>query len=118
MLYCAAPSASTRLTCRPRHVCATYAVCCVLYTCAARATHTGPRAVCVPAAAAVPASGRAPEPRRIRADAGGAAAERLAALRYLAGWTHAGNPSYAFYGNDVMALAAKYQAQIDQVTGS
>ena len=52
------------------------------------------------------------------ADAGGPAAERLAALRYLAGWTHAGNPAYAFYGNDVMALAAKYQAQIDQVTGS
>lgn len=52
------------------------------------------------------------------ADAQTAASERLAALRYLAGWAHANNPAYAFYGNDVMALAAKYQAQIDQVNGS
>ena len=41
------------------------------------------------------------------------AAERLAALRYLAGWTNANKSAYAFYGNDVMDLAAKYQRQID-----
>lgn len=39
--------------------------------------------------------------------------ERLAALRYLAGWKNATNPSYAFYGDEVMELAAKYQSQID-----
>lgn len=39
-------------------------------------------------------------------------AERRAALRYLAG----GNwhkPAYAFYGDDVMSLASKYQEQMD-----
>ncbi len=41
------------------------------------------------------------------------AAERLAALRYLAGWANANKSAYAFYGNDVMDLAAKYQQQID-----
>ncbi|MSR78890.1 MAG: hypothetical protein EXS59_01970 [Candidatus Taylorbacteria bacterium] len=40
-------------------------------------------------------------------------AERLAALRYLAGWTNATKRAYAFYGDDVMELAAKYQKQID-----
>lgn len=40
-------------------------------------------------------------------------AERLAALRYLAGWTNATKKAYAFYGDDVMELAAKYQKQID-----
>ena len=46
------------------------------------------------------------------AAAGGFAAERRAALRYLAGgnWN---KPAYAFYGDDVMALAKKYQEQID-----
>lgn len=50
------------------------------------------------------------------AAAGGYAAERKAALKYLAGsnWS---NPSYAFYGDDVMALAAKYQEQIDIISG-
>lgn len=51
------------------------------------------------------------------AAAGGYEAEREAALRYLAG----GNwwkPSYAFYGDDVMALAKKYQDQIDILQGS
>ncbi len=40
------------------------------------------------------------------------AAERRAALKYLAGsnWSR---PAYAFYGDDVMALASKYQEQID-----
>ncbi|MEK7107780.1 MAG: hypothetical protein AAB537_02880 [Patescibacteria group bacterium] len=41
------------------------------------------------------------------------AAERLAALRYLAGWKNATKSAYAFYGDDVMDLAAKYQRQID-----
>ena len=41
------------------------------------------------------------------------AAERLAALRYLAGWTNATKKAYAFYGDDVMELADKYQAEID-----
>ena len=39
-------------------------------------------------------------------------AEHTAALKYLAGgnWS---NPSYRFYGDDVMGLAQKYQEQID-----
>lgn len=49
---------------------------------------------------------------------GGTSAERLAALRYLAGWANATKPSYAFYGNEVMELAAKYQAMIDVLKGS
>lgn len=44
---------------------------------------------------------------------GGYANERLAALRYLAGWKNAEKPAYAFYGDDVMALATKYQKSID-----
>lgn len=46
------------------------------------------------------------------ASAGGYAAERKAALKYLAGgnWN---KPAYAFYGNDVMEFAADYQEQID-----
>ncbi len=47
------------------------------------------------------------------ADKGTFAAERLAALRYLAGWTNATKKAYAFYGDDVMELAAKYQQQIN-----
>lgn len=38
--------------------------------------------------------------------------ERRAALRYLAG-SNWNKPAYAFYGDDVMALAEKYQKQID-----
>ncbi len=45
------------------------------------------------------------------------AAERLAALRYLAGWTNANKREYAFYGDDVMELADKYQKQIDILKG-
>ncbi len=41
------------------------------------------------------------------------AAERLAVLRYFAGWKNATKSAYAFYGDDVMALAQKYQQQID-----
>jgi hypothetical protein len=46
------------------------------------------------------------------------AAERLAALRYFAGWTHAKNPAYAFYGDGVMGFAAQFQADITQLGGS
>ncbi len=52
------------------------------------------------------------------ADAGTPAAERLAALRYLAGWANASKPAYAFYGDDVMELAEKYQKQIDILSSS
>lgn len=47
------------------------------------------------------------------ADRGGFANERLAALRYFAGWGNADNPSYAFYGDSVMEHATYYQSQID-----
>lgn len=49
---------------------------------------------------------------------GTAAAERLAALRYLAGWKNAEKREYAFYGNEVMELAAKYQKLIDILKSS
>lgn len=52
------------------------------------------------------------------ADNGTAATERLAALRYLAGWTNAKKKAYAFYGDDVMELAAKYQRQINVLNGN
>lgn len=45
--------------------------------------------------------------------AGNYTTERLAALRYLAGWKNAAKPAYAFYGDDVMDLSVKYQNQID-----
>jgi peptidoglycan hydrolase CwlO-like protein len=48
---------------------------------------------------------------------GGFANERLAALRYFAGWKNAEKPQYAFYGDDVMDLAEKYQKQIDILKG-
>lgn len=51
------------------------------------------------------------------ADKGGYNNERLAALRYLAGWNNAQKSAYAFYGDDVMELAAKYQKQIDILAG-
>ncbi len=46
------------------------------------------------------------------------AAERLAALRYFAGWTHAGNPAYSFYGDGVMEFANQFQQEINQLAGS
>lgn len=46
------------------------------------------------------------------------AAERLAALRYFAGWAGAKNPAYAFYGDGVMKFAARFQADINQLGGS
>ena len=50
------------------------------------------------------------------ADAGTPEAEKLAALRYFAGWKNASNPAYAFYGDDVMALAAKFQSDISVIS--
>jgi membrane-bound lytic murein transglycosylase B len=47
------------------------------------------------------------------ANKGTRAAERLAALRYLAGWGNASKPAYAFYGDDVMEFADEFQKQID-----
>ncbi len=47
------------------------------------------------------------------ADAGTRAAERLAALRYFAGYANAGKSAYAFYGNGVMSHADYFQSQID-----
>ncbi len=52
------------------------------------------------------------------ADAQTPKAERLAALRYLAGWTNAKKRAYAFYGDDVIELADKYQKQIDILQSS
>ncbi len=52
------------------------------------------------------------------ADRGTRAAEKLAALRYFAGWTNAKNPAYDFYGEGVMELAAKYQSLIDVLEAS
>ncbi len=51
------------------------------------------------------------------ADAGGYPAERLAALRYFAGWANASKAAYAFYGDEVMELADKFQRQIDIIGG-
>lgn len=45
------------------------------------------------------------------------AAERLAALRYFAGWTNAKKPAYAFYGDGVMQFAARFQQDINQLGG-
>jgi len=47
------------------------------------------------------------------ASKGGYNAERLASLRYFAGWANATKPAYAFYGDDVMGFAAEYQSLID-----
>ncbi|MHB8651698.1 MAG: hypothetical protein ACYC8S_01010 [Minisyncoccota bacterium] len=44
---------------------------------------------------------------------GNASDERYAALCYLAGCRNAKKSAYAFYGDDVMSLAEKYQQQID-----
>ena len=51
------------------------------------------------------------------AAAGTYSAERTAALKYLAGsnWK---KTAYSFYGDDVMALAQKYQEQINILQGS
>lgn len=46
------------------------------------------------------------------------ATEFRSAMCYLAGCGNANNKSLQFYGNDVMNLAAKYQAQIDILNGN
>lgn len=51
------------------------------------------------------------------ADAGTRDAERLAALRYFAGWGNANKPAYAFYGDGVMELTDAMQRQIDILEG-
>ncbi len=51
------------------------------------------------------------------ADVGTRASERLAALRYFAGWGNANKPAYAFYGDGVMGLADKFQKEIDVLEG-
>jgi len=51
------------------------------------------------------------------ADAGSREAERLAALRYFAGWTNAKKPAYAFYGDDVITFADQFQKDIDILEG-
>lgn len=51
------------------------------------------------------------------ANAGSFAAERLAALRYFAGWGNASNPSYAFYGDGVMGHATRIQKEIEILEG-
>jgi peptidoglycan hydrolase CwlO-like protein len=52
------------------------------------------------------------------ADAQTRAAERLAAMRYFAGWAGASNPAFSFYGDGVMGFAAKFQQDINQLGGS
>ncbi|MDB4992294.1 MAG: hypothetical protein JWL75_539 [Parcubacteria group bacterium] len=53
----------------------------------------------------------------LMADNGAAAqtqdAERMAALRYFAGWGNASNPAYSFYGDGVLGFAAQFQVDID-----
>lgn len=51
------------------------------------------------------------------ADAGTRSAERLAALRYFAGWGNANKSAYAFYGDDVMSIADRLQGEIDIING-
>jgi membrane-bound lytic murein transglycosylase B len=51
------------------------------------------------------------------ADAGTRAAERLAALRYFAGWGNANKAAFSFYGQSVMSIADSIQANIDILNG-
>ncbi len=44
-------------------------------------------------------------------------AERMAALRYFAGWGNASNPAYAFYGDSVMGFAAQFESDIETLGG-
>lgn len=52
------------------------------------------------------------------ADNGTREAERLAALRYFAGWRNANKPSWAFYGDSVMEFADGYQEDINVLARS
>jgi membrane-bound lytic murein transglycosylase B len=45
-------------------------------------------------------------------------AERLAALRYFAGWSNASNPAYAFYGDGVMQHTARIETEIQILQGT
>jgi hypothetical protein len=45
------------------------------------------------------------------------AGDRLAALRYYAGWGGASNPANAFYGDQVMNRKAKFEGQIRVLSG-
>lgn len=49
--------------------------------------------------------------------AGTYAAERLAALRYFAGWGNASKPAYAFYGDGVMSHTQRIQNEINILKG-
>ncbi|MEK9154426.1 MAG: hypothetical protein AAB798_03065 [Patescibacteria group bacterium] len=51
------------------------------------------------------------------ADKGTRESERLAALRYFAGWGNAKKAAYAFYGDDVIGFADEYQRDIDILDG-
>ena len=51
------------------------------------------------------------------AGAGTYAAERLAAIRYFAGWGGASNPAYGSYGDGVMGHATRIQQEIDILEG-
>lgn len=51
------------------------------------------------------------------ADKGTRAAEKLAALRYFAGWGNANKPSYSFYGNSVMRLVDEFEDLIAVLEG-
>jgi membrane-bound lytic murein transglycosylase B len=52
------------------------------------------------------------------ADNGTRATERLASLRYFAGWSNASKPSWAFYGDSVMEFADDYQRDIEVLSRS
>lgn len=52
------------------------------------------------------------------ANKGTYASERLAALRYFAGWSNAENPAFASYGDRVMGFATEFQRQIDILEGN
>jgi peptidoglycan hydrolase CwlO-like protein len=45
------------------------------------------------------------------------AAERMAALRYFAGWGNASNPAYSFYGDGVMGFTNQFTSDIDTLSG-
>jgi membrane-bound lytic murein transglycosylase B len=49
--------------------------------------------------------------------AGTYASDRMAALRYYAGWGGATNPANAFYGDGVMNRKAKFEGQIRVLSG-
>ena len=51
------------------------------------------------------------------ADGGTREAERLAAIRYYAGWAGASNPAFASYGTRVLNFAEEFQIQIDILEG-